>query len=31
MNIKIMKDRYNAAGYHPMIDYRNKEYHKNLI
>lgn len=30
MNSKIMKDRYNAAGYHPMIDYRNKDYHKNL-
>jgi Methylase involved in ubiquinone/menaquinone biosynthesis len=25
-----MKDRYNAAGYHPMIDYRNKEYNKNI-
>jgi len=30
MDLKIMKDRYNAGGYHPMIDYRNKEYHKNL-
>jgi SAM-dependent methyltransferase len=30
VDIKIMKDRYNAGGYHPMIDYRNKNYHKNL-
>ncbi|MEG2110381.1 MAG: class I SAM-dependent methyltransferase [Clostridium sp.] len=22
--------RYNALGYHPMIDYRNKEFHNNL-
>ena len=30
MDFKIMKDRYNAAGYHPMIDFRNKDNHKNL-
>jgi len=30
MDIKIIKDRYNAVGYHPMIDYRNKSKHKNL-
>lgn len=30
MDIKIMKDRYNAVGYHPMIDFRNRNYHKNI-
>jgi SAM-dependent methyltransferase len=30
MDIKKMKDRYNAGGYHPSIDYRNKNYHKNV-
>lgn len=30
MNFEIMKNRYNAGGYHPMIDYRNKNYHKEL-
>jgi SAM-dependent methyltransferase len=30
MDLEIMKARYNAGGYHPMIDYRNKNSHKNL-
>lgn len=30
MKDKINKLRYNTAGYHPMIDYRNKQYHKNI-
>jgi hypothetical protein len=30
MDLKVMKDRYNASSYHPMIDYRNEEYHNEI-
>lgn len=30
MEEKINKIRYNAVGYHPMIDYRNDQYNKNI-
>lgn len=30
MDISMIKDRYNAGGYHPMIDYRNNNHRKKL-
>lgn len=30
MNLQLIKNRYNAVGYHEMIDYRNKEYNEEL-